>query len=83
MINKDEFKFLDNLTYEIIAPHEYLPNGGLDISWDTNIGFGHYLIMFDENGRPCADTECMDSNDDKWFTKQILNKLVEEINILK
>jgi len=81
MINREEFKFIDDLTYDVVPPTQYLPNGGIVIGWSTNIGFGEYTIMFDENGRPYADTECMDSDDDKWFTKKLLMKFADEMNI--
>jgi len=81
MIDRDAFHFLSDNEYEIIPPNDFCPGGGLDITWNTDIGFGHYVIMFDENGRPHADTECMDANCDKWFTKQILMKLAEEIDV--
>ena len=54
------------------------------ITWESNIGFGEYLIETLEHG-VLGYSECMDSNEDKDFLKLLLKKasewIVEHISI--
>ena len=53
------------------------------IDWSCNLGFGRYELYFEENGTKIrADSECMDSNDDKAFLKALLNKIYEMSEIV-
>lgn len=80
-----------------IFKHEYCPHGGIRLYWEGDCGFGTYdLILDDEPERDefgcpiCNDdykldikgySECMDSNDDKKFLKQLLMSLADSIDI--
>lgn len=68
--------------------------GGMRIYWSSNIGFGTLDIVKrkgndgedfespEEELVLTADTECMDSQDDKAFTTKLLNLLVEKLEIM-
>lgn len=68
---------IENLTIDDVWP----ASSGIGISWSANIGWGDYVLYFDENNNLHADTECMDSGKDKQFTQAILKKLVDQIII--
>ena len=52
------------------------------IDWSCNLGWGRYELYFEEDGtKITADSECMDSNDDKTFLKALLNKIYEMTEI--
>ena len=57
------------------------PNGGIGIDWSADIGFGQYVLYWGNDGKLHADTECMDSGEDKRWTRAMLMKLVDEIVI--
>lgn len=55
------------------------PYGVLVIDWEAeNIGFGRLELFFDKSGKAHIRSECMDSNDDKRFTKAVLMKVIED-----
>ena len=62
-----------------IRVHDVCPNGVIIIEWSSNIGWGRYDLVLEDDGMLHAYTECMDKGDDKEFTKAILEKLVEKI----
>ena len=62
-----------------IRVHEYCPNGVICIEWSANIGFGRYELVLGDDGKFHAYTEYMDKDEDKEFTKIILNALVDKI----
>ena len=64
-----------------IAKNDLCPNGCIGIDWSGNIGFGQWVAELGDDGKLHANTECMDSNDDKLFTKQLLEALLKEIVI--
>lgn len=53
---------------------------GLVIRWDSDIGFGEYTI-YKEVGSDewYADSEHMDSNEDKDFLKELMKLFIEKI----
>lgn len=53
--------------------------GGIGIDWSGDIGFGQWTVWWGEDGKLHADTECLDNNDSKKFTKAILERLVDLI----
>lgn len=68
-------------------------NGGFIIRWcSPEIGFGEYTIhtkvkrnqfgFAEDDVLIEGDSECMDSNEDKFFLKALLGKLVEKISIV-
>lgn len=74
----------DNIEVDIEAAwanriDKYCPYGVLGIDWSAEgIGFGRLELIFDENGKAHIQSEHMDSNDDKRFTKAVLMKLIDE-----
>lgn len=55
--------------------------GGVRLLWSATIGFGTYDIFL-QDGKIVADSETMDSNDDKEFLKQLFSSLLDEVTIL-
>ena len=56
---------------------------GFYIDWASDIGFGEYTIYRPvDSDKWMADSEHMDSNEDKDFIKELLKLLVEELNIV-
>lgn len=55
---------------------------GFIIQWCSDIGFGEYTV-FQLNGSNewQADSEHMDSNEDKDFIKELMKMFVEKLNI--
>lgn len=55
---------------------------GFVIKWDSDIGFGEYTIYKAVGSdKWCADSEHMDSNEDKDFLKELLKQFIEKLNI--
>lgn len=50
------------------------------ISWTGDIGWGEYNLYF-RDGSWYADSECMDSGDDKEFLMVLLRKFVEDVTV--
>lgn len=65
-----------------IFKNKATPHGTIRISWSSDIGFGQYELTLDENGIINADSECMDTNNDKSFLKKLLELLTENAVIL-
>jgi len=75
------------------SPHEG-NKGGMRIYWSSSIGFGQLDIVKrsgndgedfespEEELILTADTECMDSQEDKAFTKKLMELLVEKLEII-
>ena len=58
------------------------PNGGIGVYWSADgIGFGEYVLAWEDDGKLHADTECMDKEGHKEFTEAIMAALVKEIII--
>lgn len=68
---------------EIVAveawSNEMCPNGAIRIHWVGDIGFGQYDIMVGEDGKLRGYSERMESNEDKYFSKELLRLLHEKI----
>lgn len=69
--------------------------GGMKIYWSSNIGFGQ-LDIVKRSGNDgedfespkeelilIASTECMDKQEDKAFTKKLLELLVDKLEIIE
>ena len=55
---------------------------GFVIKWDSDIGFGEYTIYKAiGSDKWCANSEHMDSNEDKAFVKELLALFIEKLNI--
>lgn len=77
-MNKEEVK----IVIVDIEPFDNDTWRGFKIIWSGNIGFGEYTIYRDKTENQWyGDSECMDSNDDKWFLSLLLDKLKEMITI--
>lgn len=57
------------------------PNGGIGVSWVGDIGFGQFTLVWEDDGSLHADTECLDSDDDRLFTETILKLLAQRVVI--
>lgn len=64
---------------EVFSNEDY---EGLDINWNSTIGFGEYCL-YRKKGTDqwCADSEYMDRNDDKEFIMELLKLFVQKLNI--
>ena len=52
------------------------------IYWSSNIGFGEYALVYDkEQNAWFADSECMDSNDDKEFLTELVSRFIEKVEV--
>lgn len=59
-------------------------NGNIQIYiyWSSNIGFGEYSLFYNkEQDSWYADSECMDSNDDKAFLTELMSKFIEKVEV--
>ena len=57
---------------------------GLCILWSSDIGFGEYNLyknIDDETDTWHGDSECMDSNEDKEFIKELMNLFIQKLVI--
>ena len=52
-----------------------VPYGGIGIDWSGPIGFGQLTLYWGNDNKLHADTECLSSNDNKDFIKEILKLL--------
>lgn len=52
------------------------------VYWSSNIGFGEYSLFYDKvENTWLADSECMDSNDDKAFLTELMSKFIEKVEV--
>lgn len=56
---------------------ECIKYGVLGVDWSGSPGWGRWEMIMDEKGVPHIYTECMDSQEDKAFSKAILEKLLD------
>lgn len=76
-LNRDEFDIqIDDIW---INKTEHAPNGVLGINWSGNPGWGEWIMILDESGIPHINTEHMDIQTDKRFTKALLKALLERM----
>ena len=70
---------LDAYDIEPFANEKYT---GLTIRWDSDIGFGEYVIYKKiDDDEWYADSERMDSNEDKAFISELMRLFIEKITI--
>ena len=56
---------------------------GFVIKWDSDIGFGEYIIYRSwDSDEWHADSEHMDKNEDKAFLKELLKLFIEKLDIV-
>lgn len=59
---------------------------GFCLNWDSNIGFGQMtFIAHNDNGciKYFVETEAMSDNEDKEFIHLVLNKFIEQLNVIE
>lgn len=74
---------VNSINLELIdfAPFENEWGSGVLLSWTSDIGFGQYTLYRDKNGKFAADSEHMDSNEDKDFIKELMRLFIEKLRI--
>lgn len=55
---------------------------GFIIRWDGNIGFGEYLV-YNKDGKWVAESEYMDKGEDKEFLKYLMEKFINQIEVIE
>ena len=74
---------VNTINLEIIGVHPFYhsnENNGFAIEWDSDIGFGQYIIYKTPDGF-VADSEHMDSNEDKDFIKELMRLFIEDLKV--
>lgn len=72
-----------NLKITDVVPFIGEETFGFTITWSSDIGWGEYTIFKNRDTNMwVADAECMDSNEDKDFIKELMRLFIEEIQIL-
>ena len=74
---------IDTINLKIIRFHPLYnsdESNGFIIEWDSDIGFGQYTIYKTPDGF-AADSEHMDSNEDKEFIKELMRLFIEDLKI--
>ena len=70
---------LDAYEFEPFINEKYT---GVTIRWDSNIGFGEYIIYKAiDSDKWCAESEHMDNNEDKSFIKELMKLFIESLDI--
>lgn len=73
-----------NLKIEEVIPFCNTETSGVYFGWTSNIGYGEYVIRREHGSdKWVAKSEHMDSNDDKDFLKKLLEKFVEEVEVVE
>ena len=81
MVRKYNPKEID-LKIKGVYPYENKKYTGFTICWTSSIGFGEYDIYRSANDNKWyADSEHMDSNDDKEFITELMRLFIEELHI--
>lgn len=74
---------VNTINLEIVGFHSFYrsdEDNGFVIEWDSDIGFGQYTIYKTPDGF-AADSEHMDSNEDKDFIKELMRLFIEDLKI--
>lgn len=61
----------------------YADEDNICFTWNSNIGWGELQITKDGSDKWVADTEAMCNNDDKHFIKQVFDKWLEDIEVIR
>lgn len=56
---------------------------GFTLTWSGNIGFGEYTIYqnADDPDKWKADSEHMDTTEDKWFLKLLMEDFINKLEV--
>lgn len=57
--------------------YQHIKYGVLGVDWSGSFGFGRWEMILDSEGIPHIYTEHMDKQDDKSFSKAILEKVLD------
>lgn len=71
-----DVKNIDLEISDITVGHDFIR-----FNWDSRIGFGEYTIYEGINKEWYAHSECMDSQEDKAFLKELMDKFIDKIQI--
>lgn len=74
---------VDTINLEIIGIIPFYhssENNGFVIEWGSDIGFGLYIIYKTPDGF-VADSEHMDSNEDKDFIKELMRLFIQDLKV--
>lgn len=58
-------------------------NGGIDIFWSANIGFGCLRLVIEKDGQLTVYSELMCDNNDKKFIDMIFKEIIKQINVIE
>lgn len=68
--------------YKVKVDDVQIRDNVIIIQWSGNIGFGEYTIWKGTpSGKLTADSECMDSGEDKAFLELLLKDIVSQIEV--
>lgn len=83
MERKNDVNGINLDVYSVGLCPSFMPyhRGGVAIRWTSDIGFGEYFLYYNSEGILCADSERMDSAQDKAFLYKLLEILVDNIKI--
>ena len=73
---QDVTVFLDNI--------DFFNNDGVQgmvLSWHGNTGFGEYTLWKTLDGEYMCDSEYMETEDDRWFLKLLLDELRKMVTV--
>lgn len=78
---------MDKILFELdsteITPFSNKEYEGIEIKWDSNRGFGTYFIYRAKGtSNWIADSEHMDSNENKNFLRMLLQKFADEVEVV-
>lgn len=70
---------VDEISLEVrnIITHS---SGGIRIEWNSSLGFGQYDLQVRE-GKIVADSESMDSGEDKDFLRKLLSLIADKAEV--
>lgn len=69
-----------NLQIDAVLPFVNDRFSGIIFEWSSDIGFGEYTIFKAPDSNVWyADSEHMDSNDDKDFVKELMRQFIEKL----
>ena len=84
-MKKERANLLENLSIYNVHPFPIssaCPLGGIGFEWSAPmLGWGQFAIYGGNDGRVHVDTECMDDDTGREFTKAIFALLAQEVVI--
>ena len=76
-MSKEKNKHESNLDIKNIITHSA---GGIRIEWTSDLGYGQYDIQV-RDGRLVANSESMDSGENKDFLRKLLTIIADKVEI--